>query len=86
MKLLIPKPKRRSYCSKDGIIAFVNPEGEFYCIPEIWGVRRVLNANGYKNERFYVPFSDGSYPTAKMVEWSDLIRRRNEEIRAKKGK
>ena len=69
---LNPDSHKLAYAYNNGVVAFVDNEGNLYVIPDIKGTQKVLSENGYSKEYFYVPFSNWDYPVAAKEVWEWL--------------
>lgn len=70
------KKMQYSYCN--GVIAFVDENGEMYVIPDNV-IRMALEREGYTRNFFEVPFSNWDCPTKQEKKWNSLWQQRNEE-------
>jgi len=69
----IAENHEHAYSIRYVVCAYVY-EGKLYAIPWTKGVEKVLVANGFKRDFFYVPFSnDFSYPLKYAELWNNLV-------------
>ena len=59
------------YATNNSTICFVS-DNEVFVTPYTCSVLIVLLANGFKEEYFYVPFSNGDHPKAEQAKWNAL--------------
>lgn len=65
------------YAVNSSTVAFVN-NGELFITPYTRKVIRSLQSEGFREEYFYVPFSNGDYPKWKKTKWDNLRELANE--------
>lgn len=73
---LNPEAHKGHYAYNNSVVAFVDEEGDLYAIPDI-GAQKILAAEGYTREYFYVPFSNWDYPVAYEDKWKELWEEKN---------
>lgn len=72
-----------TYCTNNGIIAFVNEKGEIYAAPYKLVRENELREAGYKKGGFPVPFSNGEEPTKKSVAYQlDKMREKTHTLKS----
>ena len=63
---------RRVYSVKNGVIAFLF-EGCCMVTPSTEQKIKLLKENGFEEEEFFVPFSDGGVPELRKKFWEELL-------------
>ena len=59
------------YATNNSTVAFIS-DNEMYVTPVTRAIRNLLISEGFRNEYFYVPFSNGDYPKAEQAKWNSL--------------
>ena len=59
------------YAVNNATVCFVNND-KVFVIPYMKEVMEILQANGFAEKHFYVPFSNWDYPKFEQKEWEDL--------------
>ena len=59
------------YAMNNSTVCFVS-DGEVFVTPYTRTVMHSLCSVGFREERFYVPFSNGDYPQSEQVKWNSL--------------
>lgn len=59
------------FATNNSTVCFVS-DNEIYVIPYTRSVLHLLCSNGFKEEYFYVPFSNGDYPKSEQFKWDAL--------------
>ena len=77
---LNPENNKMRYSYNNGVVAFIDEDGEFWTIPDIRGVQAVLTEAGFKRGYFYVPFSNWDYPVSYENKWKELWKEKNSKI------
>ena len=60
------------YCMNNSTLAYLTEDGRFFVTPYTRKAIRTLDEEGFKEEYFYVPFSNGDYPKAESAKWFEL--------------
>ena len=78
----------QTYAFKDGIIAFIDKDKNFFVIPDLIGVQKILKNNGYQKDEFYVPLHNYEMPhdTYLQSKWKNLVKERRKQKREKRKK
>ena len=69
---------KMQYSYYNGVIAFVDENGEMYVIPDNV-IRKLLESEGYSRNFFEVPFSGWDYPIEQKEKWNSLLKEKNEK-------
>ncbi len=60
------------YSLNNGTVCWVM-DGEIYAAPYTRSLVQLLDQAGFRNESFYVPFSNGEHPYNRRAEWESLL-------------
>lgn len=71
------------YASNNSTLAYVDIEGTLHVTPFTHAALKCLQENGFTEKFFYVPFSNGDYPTAEKSRWEFLRKAAKKEYEEK---
>lgn len=69
----------KTWAYNNSVVAFIDEEGDYYVIPCLKNVQRVLLENSYQKAYFYVPFSNWDFPIDLEAQWKALWDTKNSE-------
>lgn len=74
---LVIESNKMLYSYNNGVVAFIDQQGNLYAIPDIKGLQDTLKKAGYKKGYFYVPFSNWDVPFEHREHWEELWKTKN---------